>query len=191
MKWSMESGEACTPPLRNLPDPVIYIRMNMPIATSPSHAGAEILERILAARGNLIALEGGEAVGLVDQMRPLVRRTGQAIYLWNPEKGLGNLREEHAGLPGSQRLSITLRYIQQSNHFGVYLLQHVALPLAMGDATVLRQLARATTGHVRRIVLLDPPAPLVTSFNDVLVRLSCQPEPAQRPRLRDGRWVMT
>jgi hypothetical protein len=191
MKWNMESGEACPPSLRKLSDPVIYVRMNMPITTPTSHAGAEILERILAARGNLVSLEGGEDVGLIEQLRLLVRRTGQAIYLWNPEKGLGNLREEHAGLPGSQRLSITLRYIQQSNHFGVYLLQRPPMPLGMGDATVLRQLARATTGHVRRIVLLDPPAPLVTSFNDVLVRLSCQPEPAQRPRLRDGRWVLT
>ncbi|WP_243049069.1 hypothetical protein [Dyella sp. RRB7] len=164
--------------------------MNMPIATPTRHASAEILERILAARGNLIALEGGEDAGLIEQLRLLVRRTGQAIYLWNPEKGLGNLREEHAGLPGSQRLSITLRYIQQSNHFGVYLLQRPPVPMAMGDATVLRQLARATTGHVRRIVLLDPPAPLVTSFSDVLVRLSCQPELSQRPRLRDGRWVL-
>lgn len=155
-----------------------------------SQAGAEILERILAARGNLVALEGGEDVALVEQLRLLVRRTGQAIYLWNPEKGLGHLREEHTGLPGSQRLSIALRYVQQSNHFGVYLLQRPPLPLAMGDATLLRQLARATTGHVRRIVLLDPPAPLVASFNDVLVRLSCQPESAQRPRLRDGRWVI-
>jgi len=164
--------------------------MNTSIAPPPSHAGAEILERILAARGNLIALEGGEAMGLIDQLRLLVRRSGQAVYLWNPEIGLGNLREEHSGLPGSQRLSIALRYVQQSNHFGVYLLQRPPLPLAMGDATLLRQLARATTGHVRRIVLLDPPEALVSSFNDVLVRLSCQPKSAQRPRLRDGRWLL-
>jgi hypothetical protein len=164
--------------------------MSTPIATPTSHAGAEILERILSARGNLIALEGGEDVGLIGQLRLLVRRTGQAVYLWNPETGLGNLREEHTGLPGSQRLSIALRYVQQSNHFGVYLLHCPPLPLAMGDATLLRQLARATTGHVRRIVLLDPPPTLVASFSDVLVRLSCQPESAQRPRLRDGRWVL-
>ncbi|WP_430390321.1 hypothetical protein [Dyella sp. 20L07] len=160
----------------------------IPIPTSP--AGADILERILAARGNLIALEGSDDVGFISQLRPLVRRSGQAVYLWNPEGGLGNLREEHTGLPGSQRLSIALRYVQQSNHFGVYLLQGTPLPLSMGDATLLRQLARATTGHVRKVVLLDPPAALVASFNDVLVRLSCQSKPAQRPRLRDGRWLL-
>jgi hypothetical protein len=190
MKYNTNNGEACASPLLNPRDHVIYVQMNTAIATPTSHAGAEILERILAARGNLIALEGGEDVGLINQLRLLVRRSGQAIYLWNPETGLGHLREEHAGLPGSQRLSITLRYVQQSNHFGVYLLQRPPLPLAMGDATLLRQLARATTGHVRRIVLLDPPPPLVASFDDVLVRLSCKPEPAQRPRLRDGRWLL-
>jgi hypothetical protein len=123
-------------------------------------------------------------------MRSLVRRSGQTVYLWTPELGLGNLREEHIGLPGSQRLNIALRYMQQSNHFGVYLLQRLPLPLAMADATLLRQLARANTGHVRRVVLIDPPETVISSFNDVLVRLSCQSKPAQRPRLRDGRWLL-
>lgn len=164
--------------------------MSAPIPTTVSTPGAEILERILAARGNLVALEGAEEIELVAQLRPLVRRSGQAVYLWNPEGGLGNLREEHTGLPGSQRLSIALRYVQQSHHFGVYLLQRVPLPLGMGDATLLRQLARATTGHVRKVVLLDPQPALVASFNDVLVRLSCQSKPALRPRLRDGRWLL-
>lgn len=164
--------------------------MSTPIPTPTSPAGADILERILGERGNLIALEGGEEVGLVAQLRPLVRRSGQAVYLWNPEGGLGNLREEHTGLPGSQRLSIALRYIQQSNHFGIYLLQRTPLPLSMGDAALLRQLARNTPGHVRKVVLIDPPPALVASFNDVLVRVSCQAKPAQRPRLRDGKWLL-
>lgn len=190
MEYGPESGEACKPAFANAFRPRKLGDMSTVIANPTVQAGAEILERILTARGNLIALEGGEEVGLIDQMRLLVRRSGQAIYLWNPENGLGNLREEHSGLPGSQRLNIALRYVQQSNHFGVYLLQRPPLPLAMGDATLLRQLARANTGHVRRIVLLDPPQTLVASFNDVLVRLSCQPEAARRPRLRDGRWLL-
>lgn len=164
--------------------------MSTAIAPPPSQTGAEIFERILGARGNLIALEGGEELGLIAQMRSLVRRSGQTVYLWTPELGLGNLREEHIGLPGSQRLNIALRYMQQSNHFGVYLLQRLPLPLAMADATLLRQLARANTGHVRRVVLIDPPETVISSFNDVLVRLSCQSKPAQRPRLRDGRWLL-
>ena len=61
---------------------------------------------------------------------------------------------------------------------------------ASRQGDLLRQLARATTGHVRRVVLMDPQETVIASFNDVLVRLSCQPKPAQRPRLRDGRWLL-
>lgn len=190
MECEADSGDACPKSMRNLRDHVSYPGMSTPIASQTIPAGAEILERIVTARGNLIALEGGEEVGLVGQLRLLVRRTGQTVYVWNPETGLGNLREEQGGLPGSQRLNVALRYVQQSNHFGIYFLQRLPLPLSMGDATLLRQLARATTGHVRRIVLLDPPDVLVNSFNDVLVRLSCQSKAVQRPRLRDGRWLL-
>ena len=164
--------------------------MNTSIAAPSVQPGADVLERILGARGCLVALEDVDGEALIGQFRTLVRRTGQTVYLWSPEEGLGNLREEHADKALHPRLGHVLRYIQQSNHFGIYLLQHLPLPLPMADATLLRQLARATASHVRRVVILDPAESLVASFNDVLVRLSCQPKPAQRPRLRDGRWIL-
>jgi len=164
--------------------------MNSSIATPSVHPGADILESILGARGCLIALEDADSDALISQFRTLVRRTGQTVYLWSPDKGLGNLREEHSETPGSQRLAHVLRYIQQSNHFGVYLLRQLPLPLAAPEVALLRQLARTPTGHVRRIVLLDASPGLVDGLSDVIVRLSCLVKPAQRPRLRDGRWLL-
>lgn len=164
--------------------------MNTSIAASAVQPGADILERLLSARGCLVALEDADSEALIGQFRTLVRRTGQTIYLWSPEEGLGNLREEHADVVANPRLGHVLRYIQQSNHFGVYLLRRLPLPLAAPDVALLRQLARTPTGHVRRIVLLDAPASLVEGLSDVIVRLSCQVKPAQRPRLRDGRWLL-
>lgn len=164
--------------------------MSTPLAPTPVQPGAEVLDRILANRGCLIALEDIDSDALIVQLRQLVRRSGQAVYLWNPNVGLGNLREEHAIMAGSHRLGLVLRYIQQSNHFGVYFLKDVPLPMAGPDAVLLRQLARTATGHIRRIVLLDAPAPLVDSMSDVIVRISCQVKAAQRPRLRDGRWLL-
>jgi len=55
---------------------------------------------------------------------------------------------------------------------------------------LLRQLARAPAGHVRRVVLLDAAPALTASLDDVAVRLSSTPQAAQRPRLRDGRWLL-
>jgi hypothetical protein len=102
---------------------------------------------------------------------------------------MGNLREVHARVPGLQRLGNALRYMQQSNHFGVYLLAKFPLPISTMDNNLLRQLARAPAGHVRRVVLLDAEPALVASLDDVAVHLNGTSRAAQRPRLRDGRWL--
>ncbi|MFC5741090.1 hypothetical protein [Dyella tabacisoli] len=162
----------------------------MTLTTAPTQTGTEIFERILAAPGSLVALEGGDTEVLIDQLRVLVRHTGQSVYLWQPEIGLDSLRDAHARVPGSQRLSQVLRLVQQSIHFGVYLLRGVQLPLPATDLSLLRQLARVQKGHVRRVVLLDAPTALVDSLNDVIARVSCAIKPELRPRLRDGRWLL-
>jgi hypothetical protein len=153
-------------------------------------AGSDILERILAAPGGLVVLDGGDSATLLEQFRAIARHSGQSIYQWRPDEGLRNLRESHAQIPGSHRLGNALRYMQQSQHFGVYVLTDFPLPLSTMDSTLLRQLAKAPGGHVRRVVLLDAPHRLVAALDDVAVRLSGAPRAAQRPRLRDGRWLL-
>jgi hypothetical protein len=161
-----------------------------PLMAPAPLAGSDIYERILTAPGGLVVLEHDECAALVEQFRVIARHNGQTVYLWHPENGMENLREAHARVPGSQRLGIALRYIQQSIHFGVYLLSRFPLPLSATDNSLLRQLARAPAGHVRRVVLLDAPPALVASFDDVAVRLSTTASVTQRPRLRDGRWLL-
>ena len=55
---------------------------------------------------------------------------------------------------------------------------------------VLRQLARAPAGHVRRVVLLDAPQALVDHLGEAAVKISARLDLPVRPRLRDGRWVV-
>ncbi|OZB59089.1 MAG: hypothetical protein B7X39_13435 [Lysobacterales bacterium 14-68-21] len=164
--------------------------MQSMMASSPPKAGIELFERILSAPGGLIALEGGDMTALLQDFRAIARHTGQAVYLWQPDVGLGSLREAHSKVPGCQRLGNALRYMQQSMHFGVYLMSGIELPLSAMDATLLRQLARAPSGHLRRVVLLDPPAALVEHFGEAIVRISAEAGLPARPRLRDGRWVL-
>lgn len=159
------------------------------MASSPPKAGVEIFERILAAPVGLVVLEGGDSAALLNDFRAIARHTGQAVYLWQPDQGLGSLRDAHARVPGCQRLGNALRYMQQSMHFGVYLLAHLELPLSAMDATLLRQLARAPSGHVRRVVLLDAPQALIDHLGETAARISSELNLPVRPRLRDGRWV--
>lgn len=154
-------------------------------------AATDVFDRILSASGPLVALQASDLGLLVDQFRLVARRTGQAIYLWRDGEGLVSLRDAQMRVPGCLRLGDALRYISQSLHFGVYLLDMPSgLPSAT-DSALLRQLSRTTTGHVRRVVLVGANPGLVETFEDDVVRVDANWRArAAAPRLRDGRWLV-
>ncbi|WP_189440000.1 hypothetical protein [Rhodanobacter panaciterrae] len=164
--------------------------MTSAMASVPPQAGAEIFERILAAPTGLVVLDSKDVHALIEQFRAIARHTGQAVYLWQPDTGLGSLRDVHVRVPDCQRLGNALRYMKQSMHFGVYFLLGLELPLSAMDATLLRQLARAPKEHLRRVVLIDAPASLAEHLGELAVRLSSEDSQPRRLRLRDGRWLV-
>ncbi|MEX1827671.1 hypothetical protein [Luteibacter sp. CQ10] len=154
-------------------------------------AGTDLFERILSASGPLVALKATDLAALVDQFRLVARRTGQAAYLWGANEGLVSLRDAQMRVPGCARLGDALRYILQSLHFGVYLLEVPTGPISATDSALLRQLARAQTGHVRRVVLLGTTAAQLGGLGDEVVVVDADRHArSATPRLRDGRWVV-
>jgi hypothetical protein len=164
-------------------------RMPPVMTASTPQAAAEILERIIEASSGLVLLDSADPPSLIAQFRAVARSTGQAMYLWQPDTGLGSLREMHVRVPDCQRLGNALRYMQQSIHFGIYFLVGLELPLSAMDATLLRQLARMPKEHVRRVVLIDAPAALAEHLGEFAVRLNSVDSTPKRLRLRDGRWL--
>ena len=156
----------------------------------PAQAGNEIFERILDATSGLVVLDSTDVHALIAQFRAIARHTGQAVYLWQPDTGLGSLRDAHIRVPDCQRLGNALRYMQQSMHFGVYFLVGLELPLSAMDATLLRQLARMPKDYLRRVVLIDAPASLVEHLGELAVHLGSEDSQPRRLRLRDGRWLV-
>lgn len=163
--------------------------MTIAMASAVPQAGAEIFERILTAPSGLVVLQSKDAEALIEQVRVLARHSGQAVYLWQPDSGLGSLREAHARVPDCERLGNALRYMQQSMHFGVYFLRGVELPLSAVDAALLRQLARAPKGHLRRVVLVDAPPALAAHLGELAASVSTEDGKPRQLRLRDGRWL--
>ncbi|MEO6801210.1 MAG: hypothetical protein ABI178_14825 [Rhodanobacter sp.] len=163
--------------------------MNIAMASAPPQAGAEIFERILAAPSGLVVLENDDVDALIEQVRGLARHSGQAVYLWQPDTGLGSLRDAHARVPDCERLGNALRYMQHSMHFGVYFLRGLELPLSAVDAAVLRQLAQAPREHLRRVVLIDAPPALVSHLGNLAAPLTSEDGKPRKLRLRDGRWL--
>lgn len=151
--------------------------------------GHDVFERILAAPTGVVAVQSEDGTALLEQIRGVARHSGQAVYLWQPERGLSSLRDAHARVPEALRLGQALRYMRQSMHFGVYVLQGVELPLAATDLALLRQLARSTTGHLRRVVLLNAPLALVEQLGELATCIDGEPEQPPRLRLRNGRWL--
>ncbi|SEN34175.1 hypothetical protein SAMN02800694_3242 [Luteibacter sp. UNCMF331Sha3.1] len=153
--------------------------------------GNDVFDRILSASGPLVALKTNEPALLIEQFRLVARRTGQAAYLWRHAEGLVSLRDAQMKVPGCQRLGDALRYILQSLHFGVYLIDMPPGVPSATDGALLRQLSRTQTGHVRRVVLLGAGPTLLATFeSDVSVVDADWQARSTAPRLRDGRWIV-
>ncbi|MFC5435209.1 hypothetical protein ACFPME_01430 [Rhodanobacter umsongensis] len=163
--------------------------MTSAMASAPPQAGADVFDRILAAPSGLVVLDSKDVHTLIGQFRVLARHSGQAVYLWQPDTGLGSLRDAHVRVPDCQRLGNALRYMQQSMHFGVYFLLGLELPLSAMDATLLRQLARAPKDYLRRVVLIDAPPALTEHLGELATHLGSEDSQPRRLRLRDGRWL--
>ncbi|MEO5812808.1 MAG: hypothetical protein ABIU96_03135 [Rhodanobacter sp.] len=155
-----------------------------------TQAGNDVFARILGASSGLVVLDSEDPRATIGQFRALARRTGQAVYLWEPMSGLSSLRDVHARFPDCQRIGSALRHVRQSLHFGVYFLVGLELPLSAADAALLRQLARESTEHLRRVVLVSPPVALVEELGALAVHLHQESSSPRHLRMRDGRWLV-
>lgn len=149
----------------------------------------KLLEEILKAPANLIALETLHVDDTLAQFRQLAMRTGTSIYVWEPENGIYSLREGGLRVPGSKRITDALRYVLQSMHFGIYLFTEFADHLKPPDTVLLRRISRIHTGNERRIVFLGEAVDVPEEIESSLQRLNPVSEVRAPPRLRDGRWV--
>lgn len=157
---------------------------------APSTAtDAEVLERIVESDHDVVLLTANDGAGLVRRLRQLVRRSGQALYLWRQETGLLSLRDGDVPVPGGRRLTDALRIVQRSMHFGIYLFDGAGEILRPQDRALLAHIAQGHDGPVRRVVLMDADCDYDAELQAVSLRLRVNGGDQRRPRLRDGRWV--
>ena len=149
-------------------------------------SGRDSFEQVLAAEGALVVFETREPDVLVEQFRLQARRSGQAVYYWSDATGLVSLREGSVSVPGCQRFADALRYMLQSMHFGIYLVDGIQAPIADVELRLLRQLVKARTNHVRRVVLMTEDPDLSSSLEGAV---TIRQRDRVQFRLRDGRWV--
>ncbi len=149
----------------------------------------KLLEQILGANGNLIGIETMHIDEALEQFRQLALRSGQSVYLWNPETGIAALRQSELRVPGSKRFNDALRFIFQSMQFGIYLLIDFEGQIKPPNTALLRRFARVRSGNQRKIVFLAQSLQLPPEIDVLVERISTVATSNSPPRLRDGRWV--
>lgn len=164
-------------------------RMTMSVGTLQNQTGAQLLERIVESPQNIVLLEVAQPASVVDQLRLVARRSGQALYLWQHDTGMLSLREGDMLVPGSKRLTDALRFVRRSMHFGIYLVDANIGMLRTPDLAALLQIARLRAAPSRRVVLMAPELVVHENLEPVSLRLNISGGDRVRPRLRDGRWV--
>jgi hypothetical protein len=149
----------------------------------------KLVEQILDAEGNLIGIETAHIEDALEQFRQLALRSGQSVYLWDPENGIAALRQSELRVPGSKRFNDALRFILQSMQFGVYLLIDFEDQIKPPNTSLLRRFARIRSGNQRKIVFLARKLNLPEEIDSLVERMSTSAKSSAPPRLRDGRWV--
>lgn len=149
----------------------------------------KLLEQILDAEGNLIGIETAHVEEMLEQFRQLALRSGQSVYLWDPESGIAALRQSELRVPGSRRFNDALRFISQSMQFGVYLLIDFEDQIKPPNTALLRRFARVRSGNLRKIVFLGKNLNFPDEIDVLVERISIVATSSTPPRLRDGRWV--
>ncbi len=149
----------------------------------------KLFEQILNAEGNLIGIETAQMEETLDQFRQLAMRSGQSVYVWDPENGIAALRQSELRVPGSKRLSDALRFILQSMQFAVYLLVDFEEQVKPPNTALLRRFARIRTGNQRKMVFLASKLEFPEEIDVLVERMTPGKVANSPPRLRDGRWV--
>lgn len=149
----------------------------------------KLLEKILDSESNLIGIESAHIEDTLEQFRQLALRSGQSIYLWDPENGIAALRQSEMRVPGSTRFNDALRFILQSMQFGIYLLIDFEDQIRPPNTSLLRRFARIRSANQRKIVFLSGKLELGDEIEGLVERLQLGAGSSAPPRLRDGRWV--
>lgn len=149
----------------------------------------KLFEAVLSAQKNLIALSTSNPTLALAQLRQLAMRSGQSIYLWEPDVGIASIRESSVRVPSTQRMGDALRHIQRSLHFGVYVFVEAERQLQPAHGLLLRSIAEVRGATARKVVFLGetfkPPVELI----EAVEYLRCQGAHRLDLRLRDGRWI--
>lgn len=149
-----------------------------------------LVEDLMSSAARVLVVHTPSAAAVIREFRRVARLTGKSIYRYSEEIGIYSLKDGDFIVPGSKRLPDALRYIQQSMHYGIYVLDEIGESLRQPNLGLLRQLAKARAGNDRKVVLVGTDLRIPALLSESVMQFTHQHVLPTRPRLRDGKWIL-
>ncbi|MEM9532686.1 MAG: hypothetical protein AAGA23_17340 [Pseudomonadota bacterium] len=151
----------------------------------------EFYDALVEREENVIAVHCLDIEEALVQFRVMCRRSGRSVYHWSGSHGLVSMKASDISVPGSRKLTDALRYVLQSMHYGVYVFSGFAGQLQHSSVEYLRSIAGSRDGYQRKVILLGKDLRLPGVLSDTVYQVFERERTSLRPRLRDGRWIVS
>lgn len=150
---------------------------------------ARLYAEIVSAESAVVLLQTSLQAKLIAALGPFSRRAGQAMYVFDEERGFVSLREEGIVVPQTKRTAEALRYVLQSSHFGVYFFPNGASHIRAQNGATLKQMGRRRPAGEKRIVLMCEAFEAIEPLLDVSALVEQRSRASGPLKLRDGCWI--
>jgi hypothetical protein len=110
------------------------------------------LEKILESKYRLLSIESYDTDRVLDLFVQLSRFSNKAFYLGSPDQGLHRVGASHITIPRTQTATEQLEHINNSKHFGIFILRNFEEQL--DDKKNIALLKEIATGEHAKVVIL-------------------------------------
>lgn len=110
------------------------------------------LEKILDSKYRLVTIETYDTDRVVDLFTQLSRFSSKAFYMAVPEQGMHRLGASHIIIPRTQTAKDQLSHIDNTRHFGIYILRD--FNYALDEKKNIEQLKKIASGPDPKVVIL-------------------------------------
>jgi len=110
------------------------------------------LEKVLETRFKLLSIETYDTDRVNDLFTQMSRFSHKAIYMYLLNEGMHRLDAGHITIPRTRTPVEVLDYIDNTPHFGIYILRE--FNNALEDKKIIAKLKQIATGNKNRLIIL-------------------------------------
>ena len=110
------------------------------------------LDQMLDANFRLVSIETYDPQRVTDLFTQLSRFSNKAFYFWEINQGLHRVGAAHIKIPRTATAKELLTHVENSKHFGVYILRD--FNKALEDEKNIQYLLRIASGDINKVVIL-------------------------------------